>query len=91
MKFVICAALPCLNSSNCFTNQTTAHATAYLFGLLALEQETQEELYDHIVAVLGDKQPVMNQVHNLLSEGLTCSLQDIRRHPPLRLGLSGFL
>ncbi|KAG8929205.1 hypothetical protein FRC01_004694 [Tulasnella sp. 417] len=46
-------------------HETTAHATAYLFGLLALEDNVQEELYDHIVAVLGDKQPTYEDIPRL--------------------------
>ncbi|KAG8981369.1 hypothetical protein FRB90_007302, partial [Tulasnella sp. 427] len=38
-------------------HETTAHSTAFLFGLLALEHEAQDELYNHIVSVLRDKQP----------------------------------
>ncbi|KIO32308.1 hypothetical protein M407DRAFT_215219 [Tulasnella calospora MUT 4182] len=46
-------------------HETTAHATAYLFGLLALEHDIQEELYNHIVAVLGDKQPTYEDIPRL--------------------------
>ncbi|KAG8977411.1 hypothetical protein FRC05_001809 [Tulasnella sp. 425] len=38
-------------------HETTAHSLAFLWGLLALEEDKQEKLYGHIMAVLGDKQP----------------------------------
>jgi cytochrome P450 len=34
--------------------QTTAHALAYTFALLALHQDEQEKLYEHIKSVIPD-------------------------------------
>ncbi|KAG8862257.1 hypothetical protein FRB96_001836 [Tulasnella sp. 330] len=45
--------------------ETTAHALAYSFGLLALEEEEQQKLYDHIEEVLGDREPTFEDVPKL--------------------------
>ncbi|KAG8953494.1 hypothetical protein FRC04_002336 [Tulasnella sp. 424] len=63
-------------------HETTAHATAYLFGLLALEQETQDELYDHIIAVLGDKQPTYEDIPRL-DLVLAAFYEALRMYPPV--------
>ncbi|GJJ15066.1 hypothetical protein Clacol_009341 [Clathrus columnatus] len=36
-------------------HETTAHTMCFTLGLLAIEQEEQEVLFQHIIAVLGDK------------------------------------
>ncbi|KIO18583.1 hypothetical protein M407DRAFT_31774 [Tulasnella calospora MUT 4182] len=46
-------------------HETTAHSLAFLFGLLALDQDEQEALYNHINSVLGDREPVYEDLSSL--------------------------
>ncbi|KAG8977410.1 hypothetical protein FRC05_001808 [Tulasnella sp. 425] len=63
-------------------HETTAHSLAFLWGLLALEEDKQEELYSHITAVLGDKQPVYEDVSSL-NLVLAYLYESLRLFPPV--------
>ncbi|KAG9046162.1 hypothetical protein FS837_004957 [Tulasnella sp. UAMH 9824] len=63
-------------------HETTAHSLAFLWGLLALEEEKQEKLYHHITTVLGDKQPVYEDLASL-NFVLGYFYESLRLFPPV--------
>ncbi|KAG8977412.1 hypothetical protein FRC05_001810 [Tulasnella sp. 425] len=63
-------------------HETTANSLAHLWGLLALEEDKQEKLYSHITAVLGDKQPVYEDISSL-NLVLAYFYESLRLFPPV--------
>ncbi|KAG9005055.1 hypothetical protein FRB90_010554, partial [Tulasnella sp. 427] len=63
-------------------HETAAHSLGYLFGLLALEQTEQECLYQHIKSVLGDREPVYDDL-NALGLVLAAFYESLRLYPPV--------
>jgi len=46
--------------------ETTAHSLAATLGLLALSNDIQDEIFEHIIAVVGyDRAPVYDDYTNL--------------------------
>ncbi|KZT33538.1 cytochrome P450 [Sistotremastrum suecicum HHB10207 ss-3] len=62
-------------------HETTAHGLCYTLGLLALHAEEQEKLHDHIKSVLGDRDPVYEDL-NSLPRVLACFYESIRLFQP---------
>ncbi|KAG8985179.1 hypothetical protein FRB93_006066 [Tulasnella sp. JGI-2019a] len=70
--------------------RTTAHALAYAFGLLALDEAEQDQLHKHIQGVLQDREPTFEDVSKL-TRVLAVFLEALRLYPSLsflRAGLN---
>ncbi|KDQ10983.1 hypothetical protein BOTBODRAFT_136260 [Botryobasidium botryosum FD-172 SS1] len=64
-------------------HETTAHALAFSFGLLACYPEEQQKLYDHIISVLPDGRfPTYEDVHSL-TRSLAVLYEAMRLFPPV--------
>ncbi|KAG8933170.1 hypothetical protein FRC00_013514, partial [Tulasnella sp. 408] len=63
-------------------HETTAHGLAFLWGLLALEEDEQEKLHEHLTAVLGDKPPVYEDLSSL-NLVLAYFYESLRLFPPV--------
>ncbi|KAG9026657.1 hypothetical protein FRB95_008627 [Tulasnella sp. JGI-2019a] len=61
--------------------ETSAHAISFTLGLLALEQEEQEKLYNHINEVLQDREPTFDDITKL-TRVLAVFLETTRLYPP---------
>ncbi|KAG8908874.1 hypothetical protein FRC01_007213, partial [Tulasnella sp. 417] len=62
-------------------HETTSHSLAFLFGLLALDQDQQEALYNHINSVLGDREPAYEDLGSL-NLVLGAFYESLRLYPP---------
>ncbi|KAG9030926.1 hypothetical protein FRB95_003310 [Tulasnella sp. JGI-2019a] len=60
--------------------ETTAHALAYVFGLLAIGEEEQQRLYEHIEEVLQDREPSFEDIAKL-TRVLAVFLEALRLYP----------
>ncbi|KAG9014366.1 hypothetical protein FRB94_012772 [Tulasnella sp. JGI-2019a] len=63
-------------------HETSAHSLAFMFGLLALDPDEQERLYQHIKAVLGDREPTYSDF-NSLNRVLATIHETLRLYPPV--------
>ncbi|KAG9014267.1 hypothetical protein FRB94_013577 [Tulasnella sp. JGI-2019a] len=62
--------------------ETTAHALAYVFGLLAIDGEEQQLLYEHIEEVLQDREPARSfEDVARLTRVLAVFLEALRLYP----------
>ncbi|KAG8878773.1 hypothetical protein FRB97_002314 [Tulasnella sp. 331] len=60
--------------------ETSVHALAYTFGFIALDQEEQQLLYDHIESVLEDREPTYTDISKL-TRVLAVFLEALRLYP----------
>ncbi|KDQ10982.1 hypothetical protein BOTBODRAFT_35741 [Botryobasidium botryosum FD-172 SS1] len=64
-------------------HETTAHALAFSFGLLACYPEEQQKLYDQITSVLSDgRHPTYEDVHSF-TRSLAVLYESMRLFPPV--------
>lgn len=61
-------------------HETTAHTLAYVFLLLAVYQEEQDKLYQHIKDVVGDREPTYDD-HIKLTRVLAVFYEALRLYP----------
>ncbi|KAF9268343.1 cytochrome P450 [Marasmius fiardii PR-910] len=66
-------------------HETTAHTLAYTLGLLALYQEEQEILYQHIQSVIPDGRPPTYEEMPLLTQSMAVIYETLRLFPPVNL------
>ncbi|KAH8110025.1 614/534 cytochrome P450 [Phellopilus nigrolimitatus] len=64
-------------------HETTAHTLCFTFGLLALYQDQQEILYQHIMSVLPDKRVPTYEDMNSLSYVVAVFYETLRLFPPV--------
>jgi hypothetical protein len=55
--------------------ETTAYTMAYTCALLALDQNEQERVYQHIKSVIGDSEPVRNLALPLHNTNVNTDIQ----------------
>jgi len=63
-------------------HETTAHGLTFTLGLLALESTEQDRLYDHIIDVLGDREPSFEDFGRL-DRVLAVFYEALRLFPPV--------
>ncbi|KAG8880583.1 hypothetical protein FRB97_000678 [Tulasnella sp. 331] len=63
-------------------HETVGHTLAFMFGLLALDPEEQDRLYEHIKSVLGDRDLTYHDIHSL-SRVFAVVNETLRLYPPL--------
>ncbi|KAG8847154.1 hypothetical protein FRB96_001672 [Tulasnella sp. 330] len=63
-------------------HETSAHFLAFMFGLLALDQEEQERLFQHVTTVLGDRDATYGDF-NALNRVLATIHESLRLYPPV--------
>lgn len=64
-------------------HETTAHTLCFTFALLALYQEEQEKLYQHITSVLPDKRLPAYEDMPALTRSLAVFYETLRLFPPV--------
>ncbi|KIP01299.1 hypothetical protein PHLGIDRAFT_507626 [Phlebiopsis gigantea 11061_1 CR5-6] len=64
-------------------HETTAHTLCYAFGLLAMHQDEQERLYQHITSVLRDGRLPEYEDYNSLSYCQAVLYETLRLFPPV--------
>ncbi|GJJ12852.1 hypothetical protein Clacol_007097 [Clathrus columnatus] len=65
--------------------ETTAHTICFALGLLAIEQEEQEKLFQHIVSILGDRTTPNYEELNTLSYVIAVINETLRLFAPIPL------
>ncbi|GJE97102.1 cytochrome P450 [Phanerochaete sordida] len=64
-------------------HETTAHSLAFTFGLLAMHQDYQEKLYQHIKGVIPDDRLPTYEDMNKLTECTAVFYETLRLFPPV--------
>ncbi|KIP06369.1 hypothetical protein PHLGIDRAFT_515467 [Phlebiopsis gigantea 11061_1 CR5-6] len=64
-------------------HETTAHTLCFTFGLLALHQDAQEKLYQHIKSIVPDDRPPTYEEMHLLTESMAVFYESLRMFPPV--------
>ncbi|TDL22861.1 cytochrome P450 [Rickenella mellea] len=64
-------------------HETTAHTLSYCFGLLAMYQDEQEKLYQHIKSVLSDGRAPTYSDMNALNYSTAVFYETLRIFPPV--------
>ncbi|EKM51238.1 uncharacterized protein PHACADRAFT_263271 [Phanerochaete carnosa HHB-10118-sp] len=65
-------------------HETTAHTLAFAFGLLAMHQDYQEKLYQHIKSVVPDGRLPTYEEMNSLTECMAVFYETLRLFPPVQ-------
>lgn len=63
-------------------HETTAHTLCYAFGLLALYQDEQETLYQHIKSIIPDGRTPTYEEMNLFTRSMAVLYETLRLYPP---------
>ncbi|TFK49124.1 cytochrome P450 [Heliocybe sulcata] len=64
-------------------HETTAHTLCYVFGLLALYQDEQEILYQHIKSVIPDGRIPTYEEMNKFTQSMAVFYETLRLYPPV--------
>lgn len=64
-------------------HETTAHTLCYTFGLLALYQDQQEILYQHIKSIIPDGRMPTYEEMNLFTHSMAVFYETLRLYPPV--------
>ncbi|KAF9465029.1 cytochrome P450 [Collybia nuda] len=64
-------------------HETTAHTLCFTFALLALHQDEQETLHQHIKMVLSDGRTPTYEDMNLLTQSMAVFYETLRMYPPV--------
>ncbi|GJJ15068.1 hypothetical protein Clacol_009343 [Clathrus columnatus] len=66
-------------------HETTAHTMCFILGILAIEQEEQEKLFQHILSILGDRYIPNYEEFNTLSYVMAVINETLRLFPSVTI------